>query len=275
MSTDKLGGKKAYYASKVENKTLVTTQEMVAHIAKHPDCNTYMPLSAGIESTAALLYAVRDPSLKPFCVHWYEQRYGLFADAMAFYTQKQAEYFNLPYGNDKSMLSMLPNTKTVPIIVSGLSSFMSMCIAQPGGINFKWFMMGANAEDDMRMRLQFREYRKIMATFESDSLDGTGISLKATIDNVPQVINPLDFLTKAEMYALIIREDPGLLDLIWTCFLPKGTLKNDKGEVTGYVPCGECHKCGELQQAKKTAADAVFRYQEGVKYFSTILKDME
>ena len=260
--------------SKIENAILKTSQEMAAAIMKNPEVNTYIPVSAGIESTAALIYAVRDPDLKPFCVHWYEQRYGLFADAMAFYTQKQAEYFNLPYGNDKSMLSMLPHTKEVPIIVSGLSSFMSMALAQPGGIKFKWFMMGANAEDDMRMRLQFREYRKIMATYASDVLDGSGVDIRKVIEDIPQVLNPLDFLTKSEMYALIIREEPALLDTIWSCIVPKGTLKDKQGKITGYVPCGECFKCHELQQAKKTAADAVFRYQEGIKYFSTILKDM-
>ena len=104
--------------SKIENAILKTSQEMAAAIMKNPEVNTYMPVSAGIESTAALIYAVRDPDLKPFCVHWYEQRYGLFADAMAFYTQKQAEYFNLPYGNDKSMLSMLPHTKRHRVFVS-------------------------------------------------------------------------------------------------------------------------------------------------------------
>lgn len=263
------------HVSKTENAILKSSAEITEAISKHPDCNTYMPLSAGIESTAALIYAVRDPNLKPFCVHWYEQRYGLFADAMAFYTQKQAEYFDLPYGNDKSMLSMLPYTKDVPIIVSGLSSFMSMCLAQPGGIKFKWFMMGANAEDDMRMRLQFREYRKIMATYASDVLDGSGVDLKKVIEDIPQVLNPLDFLTKSEMYALIIREEPGLLDTIWSCITPTGTLKNKQGKITGYVPCGTCYKCAELEQAKKTAADAVFRYQEGIKYFSTILKDLK
>jgi len=261
--------------SLTENKTLKSTPEIVQAIQKHPDCNTYMPLSAGIESTAALLYAVRDPDMKPFCVHWYEQRYGLFADAMSFYTQKQAEYFNLPYGNDKSMLSMLPHTKDVPIIVSGLSSFMTVCLGQPGGIKFKWFMMGANAEDDMRMRLQFREYRKIMATYASDVLDGSGVDLKKVIEDIPQVVNPLDFLTKSEMYALIIREEPGILDTIWSCIVPKGVLKDNEGNITGYVPCEQCYKCAELEQAKKTAADAVFRYQEGIKYFSTILKDLK
>ena len=261
--------------SKTVNKTLKTTQEMTEAIAKHPDVNTYMPLSAGIESTAALLYAVRDPRLKPFCVHWYEQRYGLFADAMAFYTQKQAEYFNLPYGNDMSMLSMLPHTKEVPIIVSGLSAFMSVVLGQPGGAKLKWFMMGANAEDDMRMRLQFREYRKIMALYSSDVLDGTGVDLDKVIEDIPQILNPLDFLTKAEMYALIVRHEPKLLDTIWTCFMPKATLKDKEGNITGYVPCGECYKCAELEQAKKSAADGVFRYQEGIKYFSTILEDLK
>tara|TARA_B100001778_G_scaffold110137_2_gene90135 strand:+ start:4519 stop:5334 length:816 start_codon:yes stop_codon:yes gene_type:complete len=256
------------------NKTLKSTEEMAKAIEKaDPRTNTYMPLSAGIESTAALVYAAKDPNLHAFCVHWYEQRYGMFADAMAFYTQKQAEYFNLPYGNDMSMLSLLPHTKEVPIIVSGLSAFMSVVTGQPGGFKLKYFMMGANSEDDMRMRLQFREYRKICATYLSDSLDGSGVKLDA-VREVPQIINPLDFLTKAELYALIVREAPEMLDLIWTCFNPQGTLKED-GKVVGYVPCGKCYKCMELEQAKRTAADAVFRLQEGEKYFSRILKDME
>ncbi len=254
--------------------TLASSQDMREAVAKaDPRTNTYMPVSAGIESTAALLYAVRDPDLHPFCVHWYEQRYGLFSDAMSFYTQKQAEMFDLPYGNDYSMLSTLQNEKEVPIIVSGLSSFMSVVLGSPGDFKFKWFMMGANAEDDMRMRLQFREYRKIMATYASDVLDGSGVDLSAVRD-IPQVINPLDFLTKSEMYALIIREEPRLLETIWTCFLPKGAIKKNN-KVVGYEPCGECYKCAELQQAKKTAADAVFRYQEGLKYFSTIMRDMK
>ena len=259
---------------KQENQTLKSTDDIVNAINNaDPRTNTYMPLSAGVESTAALIYAQRDPDMHPFCVYWYEQRYGLFADAMAFYTQKQAEYFNLPYGNDKSMLSALPHTREIPIIVSGLSSFMSGVLGAPGGIKFRWFMMGANAEDDMRMRLQFREYRKIMALYASDCLDGTGVQLSAARE-VPEVRNPLEFLTKSEMYALIMREEPKMLELMWTCILPKGAIKKD-GKIIGYEPCKVCYKCQELEQAKKTAADGVFRYQEGVKYFSTIMKELK
>ena len=259
---------------KQENQTLKSSDDIVNAINNaDPRTNTYMPLSAGVESTAALIYTQRDPDMHPFCVYWYDQRYGMFSDAMAFYTQKQAEFYNLPYGNDKSMLSVLPHTREVPIIVSGLSSFMSVVLGAPGGIKFKWFMMGANAEDDMRMRLQFREYRKIMALYMSDCLDGTGVKLSACRET-PEVRNPLEFLTKSEMYALIMREEPKMLELLWTCILPKGEIRKN-GKLVGYEACNVCYKCQELEQAKKTAVDGVFRYQEGIKYFSTISKDMK
>mgnify|MGYP003326148239 CR=1 FL=1 len=50
------------------NKTLKSTEEMAKAIEKaDPRTNTYMPLSAGIESTAALVYAAKDPNLHAFC----------------------------------------------------------------------------------------------------------------------------------------------------------------------------------------------------------------
>ena len=249
---------------------LVSTEEINKACAENSDCNAYMPLSAGVESTATLLYAVKDPEIKPFCVHWYEPRYGPFADAMAFYSRKQAEYFNLPYGNDTSMLSTIGYTREVPIIVSGLSSFMGCVLGAPGGIKWKWFMLGGNAEDDMRMRLQFREYRKIMINYLSDCLDTSGVHFDA-IRDVPEVRNPLDFMSKAEMLSLIMRHDPNLYKMIWTCISPKGTLTKDD-EITGYIPCGECYKCGEFKAAHKLAKDAKFRYQEGKEYYTRFLK---
>ena len=98
--------------------TLVTSEDIAKACADHPETNAYMPLSAGVESTATLLYAVKDPEIHPLCVHWYEPRYGQFADAMAFYSKKQADHFNLPYGNDTSMLSTIGYTKEVPIIIT-------------------------------------------------------------------------------------------------------------------------------------------------------------
>jgi hypothetical protein len=76
------------------------------------------------------------------------------------------------------------------------------------------------------------------------------------------------------MYALIMREEPKMLELLWTCILPKGEIRKN-GKLVGYEACNVCYKCQELEQAKKTAADGVFRYQEGIKYFSTISKDMK
>jgi hypothetical protein len=249
------------------NKDIMTPEEMQLEVANaDPRTNAYMPLSAGVESTATLLYAVKDPEIFPWCVHWYEPRYGPFADAMAFYSRKQAEYFNLPYGNDMSMLSTIGYTRQVPIIISGLSAFMSIVLGSPGKFKFKWFMMGGNAEDDMRMRLQFREYRKIMINYLSDCLDSSGVVFNA-IRDVPEVRNPLDFMSKAEMLSLIMRHDPKLYSMIWSCPYPKGVLE-DKGEITGYIPCGECFKCGEFKAAHKLAEDAKFRYQEGKEYFT-------
>ncbi len=251
---------------------LVTTEDIAKQIhAAKKKFNAYMPISAGIESTATLLFAARDPDIVPFCCHWYEDRYGPFADAMAFYSRKQAEHFDMAFGNDKSMLSAIGYTREVPIIISGLSAFMSVCIGAPGGHHIKWFMMGANAEDDMRMRLQFREYRKIMANFMSDCLDSSGVSVEAMME-IPEIRNPLDFLSKAEMISFIMRHDPKLYKLIWTCPYPKDVLKVD-GKVTGYVPCGECNKCLELKAAEKTAMDAKFRFQEGIKYFGNLKKN--
>ena len=91
-------------------------------------------------------------------MHWYEQRYGLFADAMAFYTQKQAEYFNLPC-SIISQCYLCCQTRRLSRLLYQLSSYVN--VYRPAW-RYKWFMMGANAEDDMRMRLRFREYRKII-----------------------------------------------------------------------------------------------------------------
>ena len=247
---------------------IMTSEEIAAQVASaDPRTNAYMPLSAGVESTATLLYAVKDPEIFPWCVHWYEPRYGMFADAMAFYSRKQAEYFNLPYGNDTSLLSTIGHTRESPIIINGLSAFMQCVIGSPGKFKFKWFMMGGNAEDDMRMRLQFREYRKIMINYLSDCLDSSGVVFSA-IQEVPEIRNPLDFMTKAEMLSLIMRHDPKLYEMIWYCIFPQGTLHGENDEIVGYVPCGKCYKCGEFQAANKLAKDAVFRYQEGKEYYT-------
>ena len=96
----------------------MSTEEIAQQVANaDPRTNAYMPLSAGVESTATLLYAVKDPEIFPWCVHWYEPRYGPFADAMAFYSRKQAEYFKLPYGNDTSMTETKTRAKEIELYI--------------------------------------------------------------------------------------------------------------------------------------------------------------
>jgi len=70
-------------------------------------------------------------------------------------------------------------------------------------------------------------------------------------------------------YALLIGAKPRVKGM------ERKDLLKDNGKITGYIPCGVCYKCQELKQAKKTAADAVYRLQEGEKYFSRILQDMD
>ena len=228
--------------------------------------NTYVPVSGGCESAWALSYAHYHKDHFPAVVHWYDPRYGMFADASLFYAKKQAEYYGYTLVWDSSKLSEVGYTKEIPIIVTGIASFMTVALGKPHGMQLKWIMSGANSEDDLRMRIMFREYRKIMACIESDALDASNISYEV-LGQTPQLISPGEFLTKSEMLAMMMTRDPNLVELIWTCPTPKGVLKN-KEEITGYVPCGVCYKCQELESARKTAQDAVMRYAMGVEYYS-------
>jgi len=223
-----------------------------------PLTNTYIPLSGGTESLANLVYCDYDPDCINMGGHWFMPQAGHFGEAMWIYSQKQAEYFNLPLTEAHSTVPV--NRQVVSPIITGLSSVMELIVGQH--VPLKWFIVSGSAEDDMRWRLQFREYRKIMANYLSDCLDSSGVELSALV-TVPEIRNPLEFLTKAELIALIARKDKELLDLIWTCPYPK-----KKGP--DYIPCRRCNKCSELENAKKLAQDAVFRYQEGKRFLSAL-----
>ena len=228
--------------------------------------NTYVPVSGGCESAWALSYSHYHKDHFPAVVHWYDPRYGLFADASLFYAKKQADYYGYTLVWDSSRLSEIGYTTEIPIIVTGIASFMTVALGKPHGMQLKWIMSGANSEDDLRMRIMFREYRKIMACIESDALDASNISYEV-LGQTPQLISPGEFLTKSEMLAMMMTRDPNLVELIWTCPKPKGVLKS-KDEITGYVPCGACYKCLEFEAARKNAQDAVMRYAMGVEYYS-------
>jgi len=229
-----------------------------------PDTNTYLPMSGGTESLANLIYCKHDPDMVIFAGHWYMPQAGEFGEAMRWYSQAQAEYFNVPFGWDASSIPVGAGGVVSPIITA-MSSFMTNILTF-SQYPWRWFIISGSAEDDMRWRLQMREYRKIMANYMSDCLDSSGVSLDALV-KTPEIRNPMEFMTKAELLALIMREEPEAVNLIWTCSNPQGKIKVD-GEMKGYAPCGKCFKCVELANAKKHAADAVFRYQEGKEYYS-------
>lgn len=231
--------------------------------------NTYVPISGGVESAWALCYALNNPDMIPIGAHWYDIIYGkTYADASMFYARKQCEYLGIPFIWDESrgQSDIMGYEKTVPVVYSGMSAFMSLWLGQPRGIKFKWFLSGANAEDDMRTSLFFRPYRKLMALGQSEALDGTDLKW-SEFYKTPEIICPGDFLTKAEMLGMIMAHDPKLLELIWTCTKPKGVLKKD-GDITDYVPCNKCNKCLEYKNAREMAQEASVRWSEHIEYYA-------
>jgi hypothetical protein len=229
-----------------------------------PDTNTYLPMSGGTESLANLIYCVNDPDMKVFAGHWYMPQAREFGEAMRWYSEAQAEFFGVPFGWDSSSIPVGAGGVVSPIITA-MSSFMTNILTF-SQYPWRWFIVSGSAEDDMRWRLQMREYRKIMANYMSDCLDSSGVSIEALV-KTPEIRNPMEFMTKAELIALIMRYAPEAVNLIWTCPNPQGKIKVD-GEMKGYAACGKCFKCMEQANAKKLAADAVFRYQEGKEYYS-------
>jgi hypothetical protein len=223
--------------------------------------NTYVPISAGVESTAAYLYAINDPDIHPLCVNWYDPQWGEAADAMLTYGERLCKLYDAPLvvwntGN-------IATENEVPIVISGLAAWMATVVGNKR-FNWKWFMGSGNAEDDIRMRNQFKEYRRIISQHYSDSLDGHGFSIEAII-KTPEVRYPFEYMSKSELLAFVKQTDPEAYKLLWTCATPKGTLK-EEGEIVGYVPCHNCKKCGEFKAAEIKAMEAVHRVATGKSY---------
>ena len=239
------------------------THEYNSKIIKSlPDeINTYMPLSAGVESTAAFIYAINDPEIYPFCVTWYDPELGDMAEAMLLYVEKMCNFYDVPLVTYSS--GVIPTDEIVPIIISGLSAWMSTVVGMER-FNWKWFMGSGNSEDDIRMRNQFKEYRRILSQHYSDSLDGHGFSMKAIL-KTPEVRYPFEYMSKSELIAFIMQTEPEIYKYLWTCGTPKAALK-DKGEITGYLPCGKCKKCIEFIGAETRALEAVHRVATGITY---------
>lgn len=245
------------------------TDSELAYASASPDTNTYAPLSAGVESLWGLKYAVTNPDLVPLAAHWYDESQGpQFADASLFYAKKQAEYLGVPFVWDKSrgQTTNFDIKHATPVFFSGMSAFMSQCISNPHGINFKYIINGANSEDRQELGLYFRSWRKVIAMFKSQAWDGTNVKWEA-LPETPLCIDPGSFLTKIEMVAMLMQSDPKLMELVWTCIRPSGALKRGD-EIVGYQACGKCFKCLEFQNALYIASEANLRYTAGMEYYA-------
>ena len=225
--------------------------------------NTYLPISAGVESTAALLYCMNDPDIHPFCVSWYDPALGDYSDATILYAEKMCALYDLPL---VVYMTAIPTEKTVPVICAGINAWMITVIGFDR-FDWKWWMGSSNSEDDKRMIQQFQEYRRILSQHYSDSLDGHGFDV-ASIIKTPEIRFPLEYMSKSELLAFIIQTDKRAYELLWTCGSPKATLK-EEGEITGYLPCGRCKKCIEYKGAETRALEAVHRVAVGTTYLKT------
>ena len=131
-------------------------------------------------------------------------------------------------------------------------SAIAMLIQGNRQINFKWHVWGANADDSFRQRLQLRYPLRAMMAGRSRSLDLHGLQPHHVLQ-APVSLFPFEWMTKSEVVSLLMKDNPALLDLVWTC---SGDFKDD-------IPCGVCTKCLEWKYAKHVAKKSVYKVQEG------------
>ena len=215
------------------------------------ETDSIVNLSGGFECLAALWYA-KKKGYKPVCLALYNPNAkGKFADAELRAAQKQANYFNIPLIVDnKSSLPQETNINNYSVLQG--QSAIAMLIQGNRQINFKWHIWGANADDSFRQRLQLRYPLRAMMAGRSRSLDLHGLQPHHVIQ-APVSLFPFEWMTKSEVVSLLMKDNPSLLDLVWTC---SGDFKDD-------IPCGVCTKCLEWKYAKHVAKKSVYKVQEG------------
>lgn len=215
------------------------------------DTDTIINLSGGFECLAALWYA-KNKGYKPVCLALYNPNAkGRFADAELKAAKLQAKYFKVPLiVDDKSSLPQETNVNNYPVLQH--QSAVAMLIQGNRHIQFKWHIWGANADDSFRQRLQLRYPLRAMMAGRSRTLDLHGLHPSHLL-SAPISLFPFEWMTKSEMVSLIMKDNPRILELVWTC----------SGEFTDDKPCGVCTKCLEWKYAKHVAKKSLHKVQEG------------
>ena len=210
------------------------------------DTDCIVNLSGGFECLAALWYAI-NKGYKPVCLALYNPNAkGRFAAA-----KLQAKYFKVPLVvDDKSSLPQETDVNNYSVLQG--QSAIAMLIQGNRHIKFKWHIWGANADDSFRQRLQLRYPLRAMMAGRSRSLDLHGLNPRHLL-SAPISLFPFEWMTKSEMVSLIMKDNPGILEMVWTC----------SGDFTDEGPCGVCTKCLEWKYAKHVAAKSLYKVQEG------------
>ena len=215
------------------------------------ETDSIVNLSGGFECLAALWYAI-NKGYKPVCLALYNPNAkGRFADAELRAAKLQAKYFKVPLVvDDKSSLPQETDVNNYSVLQG--QSAIAMLIQGNRHIKFKWHIWGANADDSFRQRLQLRYPLRAMMAGRSRSLDLHGLNPRHLL-SAPISLFPFEWMTKSEMVSLIMKDNPGILEMVWTC----------SGDFTDEGPCGVCTKCLEWKYAKHVAAKSLYKVQEG------------
>jgi len=210
---------------------------------------TLIAAGGGVESALAIAYA-RDNGLNPIVVT--EEIANILAvKKMTEAVQKQCDFFGVEchvLKNDVPMKNL--NVPAGDWLIDVCVKFIL------GNPQYRWtHVIGPGmSEDCMQQRVQFKYVQRVVAARWSNNFELSGIDWNH-YTKMPQFLFPNEYLTKAEVVAILFNKYPEVMKMIWTCVDPT---KEGK-------PCLKCHKCVEYRAAKDAAKRARRRVQEGVK----------
>jgi len=219
------------------------------------DIDAIVNLSGGLECAAALWYAVAK-GYNPVALHLYNKEgWGNVADAQLAAAQEQADHMGVRLLVDEANMPQQNRRNNYPVL-QHLSAISTLMVGNPF-VRFKAIIWGANSDDSFRQRLQLKFPFRAIACGWSQTLDPHGIKPHHII-KLPTNVFPFEWMQKSELVAMLLKAEPKLLEMVWSCTGELDLMSNGK-----YLPCGKCDKCIELTYSKKVAWKSVHKIQEG------------
>jgi 7-cyano-7-deazaguanine synthase in queuosine biosynthesis len=223
--------------------------------ADFDDVDTIIPHGGGLESMAALAWAV-DTGRKPLV--WTD----LIADRSGTHNlvlgaRKSANYFKVPFILSTNTIPM--KSINFPAGFINIDNIVKLIVGNPQW-KIKEIVFGTNTEDSGQQRGMLKNIQRNVEMVRNMEWDIHGLQWEKKIET-PIMIFPFEHNTKSEIYSFIQRKHPTLIDFAWTCMTPI-QVEDDKR----WLPCGKCSKCIEYKAAKQTAENAWLKVKIGKNY---------